>query len=71
MIINYHLSNRILGWVCYEVLWWQKKTDTGKSYCSITANDKLGTFYSNVGTSTLVQPHGKNYSLGFDLGYFN
>lgn len=52
-------------------IWWQKKNDTGKSYCSITANDKTGTFYSNVGLPTLVQPHDKNYSLGFDLGYFN
>ena len=52
-------------------IWWQKKNDTGKSYCSITANDKTGTFYSNIGTSQLVQPHNSNYSLGFDLGYFN
>lgn len=51
-------------------IWWQKANDTGKSYCSIAANDKLGTFYSKVGTSQLVQPHDKNYSLGFDLGYF-
>lgn len=51
-------------------IWWQKKDDTGKSYCTIQANDKLGTFYSNIGTSQLVQPHNSNYSLGFDLGYF-
>ena len=52
-------------------IWWQNKNDTGKSYCSIAANDKTGTFYSNVGLSTLAQPHNSNYSLGFDLGYFN
>lgn len=52
-------------------IWWQKKDDTGKSFCSTTASDKSGTFYSNVGLSTLVQPHNSNYSLGFDLGYFN
>lgn len=51
-------------------IWWQTKNDTGKSYCTIKANDKLGTFYSNIGTSQLVQPHNSNYSLGFDLGYF-
>jgi hypothetical protein len=35
-------------------IWWQKKNDTGKSYCTIKANDKLGTFYSNVGTASLA-----------------
>jgi hypothetical protein len=81
-IISTYTINVVTGTEEYDIpetftlaegqgIWWQNKNDTGKSYCSITANDKTGTFYSNVGLSTLVQPHDKNYSLGFDLGYFN
>jgi hypothetical protein len=81
-IISTYTINAVIGTDEYDVpetftleegqgIWWQKKEDTGKSYCTIKANDKTGTFYSNIGLSNLVQPHDKNYSLGFDLGYFN
>lgn len=53
-----------------EGVWIGKSTDTGKSYCSIAANDKSGTFFSKVGTSAPAAAHNSNYSLGFDLGYF-
>jgi hypothetical protein len=80
-IISTYTINVVTGTEEYDIpetftlaegqgIWWQDKNDTGKSYCTIQANDKLGTFYSNIGTSQLVQPHNKNYSLGFDLGYF-
>lgn len=65
----YSLSD-ILTLSSGQGVWLSKSSDTGKPYCSITADDKSGTFYSKVGTSNLVSPHDKNYSLGLDLGYY-
>lgn len=80
-ILSTYTINAIVGTEIYELpetftveegqgVWLAKPDDSGRSYCSITASDKSGTFYSNVGTSSLVAPHDSKYSLGFDLGYF-